>query len=238
MPPPVQQPGSWAGPSDPLVVVVGHLVSPQDDFGEIGRLPNGDLRRPNRLDIGVNGIHTLTEVVVTRFGGIPTFNGRRAEGTEAVSTAVLDNQVLARLAGLGFDGVALGTGGRIEVVAAENFAVGALGTRLSFSTTALGAAVLSERWQMLAPGHFVAVDDNAVDIGLVAGSRPRSGFFGTSVIAPLMQVTGDGGMEFTNQTDGAGVGAGTLTNAPTAGDPALWIPVEVNGSTHFIPAWT
>lgn len=38
-------------------------------------------------------------------------------------------------------------------------------------------------------------------------------------------------------SDGAGASAGTLANAPSAGDPAEWIPVEFNGVTRYIPAW-
>jgi hypothetical protein len=37
--------------------------------------------------------------------------------------------------------------------------------------------------------------------------------------------------------DGAGVGAGTLTNAPAAGDPTFWLRVTINGVQRFIPAW-
>ena len=38
-------------------------------------------------------------------------------------------------------------------------------------------------------------------------------------------------------TDGAGVGVGTLTNAPAAGNPTKWIAVNDNGTTRYIPAW-
>lgn len=38
-------------------------------------------------------------------------------------------------------------------------------------------------------------------------------------------------------TSGAGAAAGTLTNAPAAGDPTKWIPVSDNGTTRYIPAW-
>jgi hypothetical protein len=38
--------------------------------------------------------------------------------------------------------------------------------------------------------------------------------------------------------DGAGAGAGTLTNAPAAGDPTKWIPIDDNGTTRYIPSWT
>lgn len=48
----------------------------------------------------------------------------------------------------------------------------------------------------------------------------------------------DKGLFFTNQTSGAGAAVGTLTNAPTAGDPAFWIRTRINGTDHFIPAWT
>lgn len=38
-------------------------------------------------------------------------------------------------------------------------------------------------------------------------------------------------------TSGAGAGAGTLTNAPAAGNPTKWIPIDDNGTTRYIPAW-
>lgn len=42
----------------------------------------------------------------------------------------------------------------------------------------------------------------------------------------------------TTWTDGAGVGAGTLLNAPVAGNPAKWISIDDNGVPLKIPAWT
>lgn len=38
-------------------------------------------------------------------------------------------------------------------------------------------------------------------------------------------------------TSGAGASAGTLTNAPTVGNPTKWIPINDNGTTRYIPAW-
>lgn len=38
-------------------------------------------------------------------------------------------------------------------------------------------------------------------------------------------------------TNGAGVAAGTLTNAPVVGNPSKWIPINDNGTTRYIPAW-
>lgn len=38
-------------------------------------------------------------------------------------------------------------------------------------------------------------------------------------------------------TNGAAASVGTLNNAPGAGNPSKWIPVDDAGTTRFIPAW-
>lgn len=38
-------------------------------------------------------------------------------------------------------------------------------------------------------------------------------------------------------TNGAAAAAGTLTNAPTAGNPTKWAPVNDNGTIRYIPMW-
>lgn len=38
-------------------------------------------------------------------------------------------------------------------------------------------------------------------------------------------------------TNGAGAGAGTITNAPSAGNPTKWVPISDNGTTRYIPCW-
>jgi hypothetical protein len=38
-------------------------------------------------------------------------------------------------------------------------------------------------------------------------------------------------------TDGAGASLGTLANAPAAGNPTKWIPIDDGGVTRHIPAW-
>lgn len=47
----------------------------------------------------------------------------------------------------------------------------------------------------------------------------------------------DRGLDFRNQTNQAAAAAGTLNNAPAAGDPAMWVPVVVNGVNRAVPAW-
>ena len=38
-------------------------------------------------------------------------------------------------------------------------------------------------------------------------------------------------------TNGAAAALGTLTNAPAAGNPTKWIPINDNGTTRYFPAW-
>lgn len=38
-------------------------------------------------------------------------------------------------------------------------------------------------------------------------------------------------------TNGAAAQTATLTNAPAAGNPTKWIPINDNGTTRYIPAW-
>ncbi len=45
------------------------------------------------------------------------------------------------------------------------------------------------------------------------------------------------GINFTNQSNGAAAAAGTLTNAPAAGNPTFWLPVQIAGANKFIPCW-
>ena len=37
--------------------------------------------------------------------------------------------------------------------------------------------------------------------------------------------------------NGVGAAAGTLLNAPVAGNPTKWIPINDNGTTRYIPSW-
>lgn len=38
-------------------------------------------------------------------------------------------------------------------------------------------------------------------------------------------------------TNGAAASTGTLTNAPAAGNPTKWVPINDNGTTRYVPTW-
>jgi hypothetical protein len=54
---------------------------------------------------------------------------------------------------------------------------------------------------------------------------------------PAIDVALDRGHTTTNQTSAAAGAAGTLTNAPTAGNPAFWLKVKINGTNYATPMW-
>lgn len=80
--------------------------------------------------------------------------------------------------------------------------------------------------------------------GTGSGSKVINAINGSSVT--VFQVTADGGFSFSSATlhstnvsltNGAAAAAGTLLNAPIAGNPTKWVPINDNGTTRYIPAW-
>lgn len=60
----------------------------------------------------------------------------------------------------------------------------------------------------------------------------------TSRLAIRPSSTNGAAVDFLGTTSGAGAGAGTITNAPSAGNPSHWLPILVAGAVRYIPCWT
>jgi hypothetical protein len=94
-------------------------------------------------------------------------------------------------------------------------------------------------------GTSVTIDPNTVLIAGLAGANfvtfgPTANGNNFTMNAPNgMQIIGDTVLAHTGTAwgNGAAAAAGTLNNAPAAGNPTKWIPVDDNGTTRFIPAW-
>lgn len=97
---------------------------------------------------------------------------------------------------------------------------------LDANTAAFFANDVGGTVEMFAKNEANEVNQLSGDITLAAGK-----FFVSAVATFLMKTT-------VALDDGAAAGAGTLTNAPTAGDPTKWIPIDDNGTTRYIPTWT
>lgn len=69
------------------------------------------------------------------------------------------------------------------------------------------------RWRMDSNGHWIAVTDNAYDIGASGGSRPRSIYAGTSLVTPKLSMLSTGGAAAAGE---ATLVAGSVTVNTTA----------------------
>jgi hypothetical protein len=47
----------------------------------------------------------------------------------------------------------------------------------------------TKRWTITSAGHLIGVADNTYDIGASGATRPRTGYFGTSVVSPVVNAT-------------------------------------------------
>lgn len=93
-------------------------------------------------------------------------------------------------------------------------------TQIRFRTTPVGAGIAAEAVRINASG--------GVSVGTT--SDPGIGLIYTNSASFLIRTK-------TSYTNGAGIAAGTLTTAPSAGNPTKWIPIDDNGTTRYIPAW-
>ena len=66
---------------------------------------------------------------------------------------------------------------------------GSPGGKITFSTTTT-SDVMTNRWKITAGGHFYAETDNVYDIGTAGATRPRTGYFGTSVVVDTILSAG------------------------------------------------
>ncbi|MGE3885841.1 MAG: tail fiber domain-containing protein [Vicinamibacterales bacterium] len=102
-----------------------------------------------------------TALLLTQFGSAPRILTRRAEGSAAAPTAVLEDQLLGSLGGGGHTGSAFtGATASMQVAATEDWTPTAQGSRLNFLTTANGSPSSAIRMTIEASGN--------VGIGTVA----------------------------------------------------------------------
>jgi hypothetical protein len=86
-------------------------------------------------------------------------------------------------------------------------------------------------------GQNVLLAINFANVGVVSAT----GIAITGTLSTTGQITVPGGAALLTTSaalnNGAAAAAGTLTNAPVAGNPTKWIPINDNGTTRYIPAW-
>lgn len=96
------------------------------------------------------------------------------------------------------------------------------------------------RSQSAGVGTFsITSTDTWLSVALAAAGAITLGSTGNRqvIIAGSAWGAGNASLRLNGLTSGAGVATGTLTNAPSAGNPNFWIPVSIAGTTRYIPAW-
>lgn len=119
-------------------------------------------------------------------------------------------------------------------------------------TTTIGSFTLGTTLNLFSAGATLSVTPNNVsgangvdyDTSFVVGGAGPHKFkiagvqYGAFTTAGVSTVGGAVIHTTTSAlTNGAGAGAGTLLNAPVAGNPTKWIGINDNGVTRYIPAW-
>lgn len=94
-----------------------------------------------------------------------------------------------------FEWLEFGFNGSTGTIAHNNAGTGAArsisinGAALQFRTGGGGIAGGTARWDIAAGGTLTASTDNSWDIGAAGATRPRTGYYGTSVVAPRYDTT-------------------------------------------------
>lgn len=149
----------------------------------------------------------------------------KARGTAASPTAVQSGDFIGANFGYGYatsgaSGYVTGAGAGFLIVAAENYTSTAAGASFDIYATATGSASVGMKARVNGSGGF----------SVNTSSDPGAGMIYTNSSTFMIRTK-------TSYANGAGVGAGTITTAPSAGNPTKWIPIDDNGTTRYVPAW-
>lgn len=179
----------------------------------------------------VGSTANLTSFVQARFSGDTTgplhVFAKSRNATPGSKTIVNSGDSLGRIDWVGDDGVDYDSiAARINAAVDGTPGAGDMPGRLEFYTTADAADTPTERMRIVASGE-VYINATAA----TAGNERLQINGSLSINSNTLLRT------YTTFTNGAGAGAGTLTNAPAAGNPTKWIPINDNGTTRHIPAW-
>jgi hypothetical protein len=140
-----------------------------------------------------------------------TLRLRKARGTNSSPSIVANGDVLGTLMFSGYGASSFRNPAQIQALVSGAPSGTSVPTDLVFAT---GTTSTTERWRITSAGHLIAGADNTYDLGAAGATRPRTGYFGTSVITPALTVSGLTANSFLYS--GAG-GALTTTSAPTNG---------------------
>jgi len=183
-------------------------------------------------------VSTTTGVVAMTFFGGATVG---AGGMEVINTGVYGFSSTASPIGAIDTAISRSSAGIAEVTSGASgtyrdlilrnlYIAGAQGVQVS---AAAGVLTLAGIGNTHNENLTISFESAANTIALASGTGVTSITFAMAIThasATLLTTT-------VALTNGAAASLGTLTNAPAAGDPTKWVPINDNGTTRYIPAW-
>ena len=127
----------------------------------------------------------------------PTLDFLKSKNTQASPTPVTSGGDLAFISFSGYDGAAYTLTAQVNIKATSNYSgATTLGSQFIFKTIGTDVTTLRERLRIgggtdleasivVDNGSMYFLTDNVYDFGLVS-NRPRTGYFGTSIFAPIV----------------------------------------------------
>lgn len=213
----------------------------------------------NNLDVGDENVLIGAGTNLTNAGAqhqnVVVGRSASAYGSQNTVLGFGANNGVAGAAGLrniviGYQGGATLPNGRSDTFVVETFD-GGINRAILYADLATGNLIVGGSNQGVDRDFDGAATRNILKLlnGVPGGLAPVGGgyfyvaagllHFVTSTgvdraLTPAGQLASQTGAAYTNN---AAANAGTLLNAPTAGDPTKWIPINDNGTIRNIPAW-
>lgn len=146
---------------------------------------------------------------------------RTAQGTASSPAALAAADVIGAFSFRGYaNGAYTGSKARIQALVVNSWTASDNSTCITYETTPTGSTTLTEAVRIHASGGVSIGTTTDAGLGML---RTNSASF-------MIRTS-------TAYNNGAAAAGGTLLNAPAAGNPTKWIPVDDNGTTRYIPAW-
>lgn len=222
-----------------LAVLTSAIIG--DNNGTSGKLTIGvgtgqGLFFGNRGSFGAtsDGVFTLRDNATTGFSTLQFYTDSNISRTGSGSFTMGTGAAGSTAGSLSLTNITLNTGGTITGPSAVLDVTGSV--RASVNVVAAAAGLLG----FVTSGGMTAVSDGLFSLKTNAGAAGTGSLNLTNLTASGTVTSGVATfLHATTATlnNGAGAGLGTLTNAPTAGDPAKWIAINDNGTTRYIPTW-
>lgn len=184
---------------------------------------------------------TNTDYIDFILGGVLKANiacNGSVAGTPLELNSAAAGDVLAVSGGGNFRvGGSTGSGEKLQVVGSTG-GVSSSGAKWMFVYKTSGLSNNSGLWQDSSGNTELALRDAAGSVGVSLKSSGNSSLPGNLDISGALTVSSSTLIRSTTTlSNGAAAATGTLTNAPSAGNPTKWIPINDNGTTRYIPAW-